>query len=71
MPTTAIIETFSDLLVFSISQGKGNDFALQQSSLHCQWWLCKIGLSLLVTSFQTHILESEFQNPILIQNRRG
>jgi hypothetical protein len=29
MPTIAILETFSDLLVFSISEGKVNDFALQ------------------------------------------
>ena len=49
MPKLAILETFSDLLVFSISYGNGNDFALEQSSLQCQWWLCKIGLSLLVT----------------------
>jgi hypothetical protein len=49
MPTIATLQTFSDPLVFSISEGKENDFALEQSSLHCQWWLCKVGLSLLET----------------------
>jgi hypothetical protein len=49
VPTIAILETFSDLLVFSISEGNENDSALEQSSVHCQWWLCKVGLSLLET----------------------
>jgi hypothetical protein len=37
--TSSYIRNIFDLLVFNISLGMVNDSALEQSSLHCQWWL--------------------------------